>query len=283
MIFLRSPAKLNLCLFVLGKRPDGYHDIFSVVQTVDLCDIIEIYESDRNQVEFHSSWDIPYDNTVLKAIQYVSDLTHKFYRVKVIKNIPPGAGLGGASSNAGVIIKELLGNTERNATLIAEKIGSDVPLFLKPTPSVISGRGENVQEIKIEKIDSVSFVIVFPQIVSITRDVYAEFDRLFVENRNVQNRSLERAERLQKLIQKEGYIRWDDFVEFLGANDLEVPFLKLYPKGLEIKEYLLKFGNFYLTGSGSSFFALFFDQNEAWKIYNKLKEQFHFSWLVRKL
>ncbi|MCS7212630.1 MAG: hypothetical protein NZ927_00150 [Candidatus Calescibacterium sp.] len=282
MIFLRSPAKINLCLFVLGKRPDGYHDIFSIVQTVDLCDIIEIYESNRNQVEFHSAWDIPQDNTVLKTIQYVSDVTHKFYRVKVIKNIPPGAGLGGASSNAGVIIRELLGNTDRNAILIAEKIGSDVPLFLRQTPSVISGRGENVQEIKIEKIDSVFFVIVFPQITSVTRDVYAEFDRIYIENKDLQNRSLEKIEHLQKLILKEGYIRWDDFIEFLGSNDLEVPFLKLYPKGLEIKEYLLKFGNFYLTGSGSSFFALFFDQDEALKIYNKLKERFHFSWLVRK-
>lgn len=275
MIFVRSPAKLNLCLFVLGRRPDGFHEILSVVQKVDFCDFIEIDGSYRNSVEFKSYWHIPEDNTVLRALRYISEFTGDFYSVRVIKNIPPGAGLGGASSNAGAIIKNLGKNIAQDKLLsIAQNIGSDVSLFLKKTPSIISGRGEIVSEISIEGIDSAWFLIVFPNISSITKEVYEKFDKLGVSC------DAEKVSYFRKLVSY-GSIRWKDFEFVLGCNDLELPFLELYPDSAEIKKFLSKFSRFYLTGSGSSFFSVFFDKKEAEKMHSKIKEHFKFSWVVK--
>ncbi len=271
MVCVRSPAKLNLCLFVLGKRSDGFHEILSVVQKVELCDLIEIEESYENSVEFRSHWDIPEDNTVSRTLRYISGFTGNFYKVRVIKNIPPGAGLGGASSNAGTVLKKF---NIPQMSVIAEKVGSDVPLFLKKTPSLISGRGEIVSEISIEGINSAWFLIVFPNISSITKDVYEKFDSLGISC------DTERVSYLRKLVSS-GVIKWKDFEFVLGWNDLEFPFLDLYPEAKSVKDFLSRFAKFHLTGSGSSFFSVFFDKKEAKRVYDTLRNRFSFLWLVK--
>lgn len=273
---VKSPAKLNLCLFVLGKRNDGFHEILSVVQKIDLCDIIEIRNADKNSVSFESDWEIPKNNTVFISLEYISSFTKNFYRVRIKKNIPPGAGLGGASSNAGTILNVFKDKIpEDKIWNIAEKIGSDVPLFLRKSPSVISGRGEIVSEISIEGLDSVIFLVVFPNITSITKDVYHRFDTI---NTDQDKRKLEI---LKDLINSAGVIKWDDFKNVLGYNDLETAFLQMYPEAKNVKEFLSRFAKFYLTGSGSSFFSVFFDEKEAERIYNILKQNFKFIWLVK--
>lgn len=273
---VKSPAKLNLCLFVLGKRNDGFHEILSVVQKIDLCDIIEIRNADKNSVSFESDWEIPKNNTVFISLEYISSFTKNFYRVRIKKNIPPGAGLGGASSNAGTILNVFKDKIpEDKIWNIAEKIGSDVPLFLRKSPSVISGRGEIVSEISIEGLDSVIFLVVFPNITSITKDVYHRFDTI---NTDQDKRKLEI---LKDLINSAGVIKWDDFKNVLGYNDLETAFLQMYPEAKNVKEFLSRFAKFYLTGSGSSFFSVFFDEKEAERIYNILKQNFKFVWLVK--
>lgn len=273
---VKSPAKLNLCLFVLGKRNDGFHEILSVVQKIDLCDIIEIRNADKNSVSFESDWEIPKNNTVFISLEYISSFTKNFYRVRIKKNIPPGAGLGGASSNAGTILNVFKNKIpEDKIWNIAEKIGSDVPLFLRKSPSVISGRGEIVSEISIGGLDSVIFLVVFPNITSITKDVYHRFDTI---NTDQDKRKLEI---LKDLINSAGVIKWDDFKNVLGYNDLETAFLQMYPEAKNVKEFLSRFAKFYLTGSGSSFFSVFFDEKEAERIYNILKQNFKFVWLVK--
>lgn len=273
---VKSPAKLNLCLFVLGKRNDGFHEILSVVQKIDLCDIIEIRNADKNSVSFESDWEIPKNNTVFISLEYISSFTKNFYRVRIKKNIPPGAGLGGASSNAGTILNVFKNKIpEDKIWSIAEKIGSDVPLFLRKSPSVISGRGEIVSEISIGGLDSVIFLVVFPNITSITKDVYHRFDTI---NTDQDKRKLEI---LKDLINSAGVIKWDDFKNVLGYNDLETAFLQMYPEAKNVKEFLSRFAKFYLTGSGSSFFSVFFDEKEAERIYNILKQNFKFVWLVK--
>jgi len=273
---VKSPAKLNLCLFVLGKRNDGFHEILSVVQKIDLCDIIEIRNADKNSVSFESDWEIPKNNTVFISLEYISSFTKNFYRVRIKKNIPPGAGLGGASSNAGTILNVFKNKIpEDKIWNIAEKIGSDVPLFLRKSPSVISGRGEIVSEISIGGLDSVIFLVVFPNITSITKDVYHRFDTI---NTDQDKRKLEI---LKDLINSAGVIKWDDFKNVLGYNDLETAFLQMYPEAKNVKEFLSRFAKFYLTGSGSSFFSVFFDEKEARRIYNILKQNFKFIWLVK--
>ena len=273
---VKSPAKLNLCLFVLGKRNDGFHEILSVVQKIDLCDIIEIRNADKNSVSFESDWEIPKNNTVFISLEYISSFTKNFYRVRIKKNIPPGAGLGGASSNAGTILNVFKNKIpEDKIWNIAEKIGSDVPLFLRKSPSVISGRGEIVSEISIGGLDSVIFLVVFPNITSITKDVYHRFDTI---NTDQDKRKLEI---LKDLINSAGVIKWDDFKNVLGYNDLETAFLQMYPEAKNVKEFLSRFAKFYLTGSGSSFFSVFFDEKEAERIYNILKQNFKFIWLVK--
>lgn len=275
-MYIFSPAKLNLCLFVLGKREDGYHDIISIVQKISIFDLIDLeFSEKRNEVKFISLWHIPEGNTVINTLDFVSQITGRFFKVSILKNIPPSGGLGGASSNAGVILKNLLNDFSQMQNL-AEKIGSDVPLFLRKSPSMISGRGEKVSEIKIEKIKDAIFVVVFPGILSQTKRVYETFDDIFA----VIEKNPERKEKLECLMKVRGDIRWEDFEIFLGWNDLEFAFLEIFREAKEVKNFLSKFSKFYLTGSGSSFFSVFFDLDKAKFVFERVREHFRFSWIA---
>lgn len=277
MLYLPSPAKLNLCLFVLGRRQDGYHDILSVVHKVDLCDAIYIDEHEVNEVSFDSIWEIPSSNTVTKTLELISTLTQRFYKVRVKKNIPPGGGLGGASSNAAALLSTLCPYEHREE--LAEKIGADVTLFLKDSPAVISGKGEKVSKIEIRELRSALFVVVFPGIQAATHIVYRIFDDLEDRIRTDKIRN-EKLEKLLKMLE-ENELKWKKFEDILGWNDLEEPLFSLNPVFKEVKNMLMKEGRFYLTGSGSSFFSVFFDPEEALHVQGRVKRHFEFCWVLK--
>lgn len=264
------PAKINLFLFVDGKREDGYHEILSLVDTISLCDEIHISQSSKNEIFFDSPWDIPEGNTVEKTLKLLSGKLGKCFRVAVKKRIPPGSGLGGASSDAGSIIREFM---KRNlidfstALSIAERIGGDVPLFLFNPPALIYGKGERVKEVKLVGREKVIFVVVWPNIVSSTSLVYNEFDRIYGGNiREIDFSILSQSE--------------FSFNRYIGVNDLEEPFLSLY-KARAIKDELRNFGRFYLTGSGSAYFSIFFDESEADFVFRSLKKNFQFVFIAK--
>jgi 4-diphosphocytidyl-2-C-methyl-D-erythritol kinase len=150
-IRLRSLAKINLDLRVLNKRPDGFHNLRTIFQTVSLADTIEIdyTPSRRLSVELRSSIEIP-GNLIEKAAELLA-IPGRF-QIRLTKRIPMGGGLGGGSSNAATILLAIPALTGRRIPLeklvdIASQIGSDVPFFLLGGTALGQGRGTELYPI----------------------------------------------------------------------------------------------------------------------------------------
>lgn len=153
---LFSPAKLNLFFRVLGKRPDGYHDIASLFQAIDLGDTLHFKLRENRDLLFCSDLSVPSDgsNLILRAAELFRKKTgHSFgIEVKLEKKIPVQSGLGGGSSNAATTLWALNALT---GSSIAEKdlmnwgaeIGSDVPFFFSAGTAYCTGRGELVENL----------------------------------------------------------------------------------------------------------------------------------------
>jgi len=149
MLTIRAPAKLNLTLEVLGKRPDGYHEIRSVIQTITLSDTLR-FESGKDIRVSSSLLEWSADKSlVTKAITLLQKTTRttQGVRIEITKNIPLVAGLGGDSSDAAATLKGLnklweLGLDCEELTELAAQLGSDVPFFLYGGTALASGRGE---------------------------------------------------------------------------------------------------------------------------------------------
>ncbi|SHK51212.1 4-(cytidine 5'-diphospho)-2-C-methyl-D-erythritol kinase [Thermocrinis minervae] len=174
MIFL-SPAKVNLGLWILGKRDDGYHEILTIMQTVDLFDEIYIEEG---PLSVSTNIGIPQEeNLVYKALLHLERLLGKPIELKVHinKRIPVGSGLGGGSSNVGTVLREvnrLLGEPLDEGALmeIASKVSSDAPFFIKGGSAVSSGRGEKIMPVDLPPF---TFTVVYPNQPVFTAKVYS--------------------------------------------------------------------------------------------------------------
>lgn len=156
MLKIKSPAKINLTLEVLKERPDGYHQIRSVMQTVDLCDEILIEETPTpGAIQIHTdSIQCPVDerNLVWQALWWLRKATgfDRGLSIQITKNIPIGAGLGGGSSNAASVLAAVIHHfgiqiDQERLVAIAAQVGSDVPFFLIGGTALATGRGERVR------------------------------------------------------------------------------------------------------------------------------------------
>ena len=145
---LRSLAKINLDLRVLHKRPDGFHELRTIFQTISLADTIEVeFERGRTRIELKSNIDIP-GNLIVKAADLVlrSLRAKGQLRIRLTKRIPMGGGLGGGSSNAASVLLALPGLLKKKISIeklldLAAELGSDVPFFLLGGTAVGLGRG----------------------------------------------------------------------------------------------------------------------------------------------
>ena len=154
---IKAPAKINPFLQILGKREDGFHEIWTVMQQVSLYDILTIETSEKG-IHFASDGiEIPGDaseNLAVRAVQLYaakSGIAPDF-RIHLQKNIPIGAGLGGGSSDAAAVLRGLnsrFSALSNNRLLeLASELGSDVPFFLWDTAAVCTGRGEKISPLK---------------------------------------------------------------------------------------------------------------------------------------
>jgi 4-diphosphocytidyl-2-C-methyl-D-erythritol kinase len=162
-IEIKAPAKINLTLEILNKREDGFHNIASVMQTVDLCDLLIIHESREIQLSVDSSvlpdWDGMRNagadgienNLVYRAARLLKERTG--YRggvsIRLVKKIPSAAGLGGGSSDAAAALKGLnrlwsLGLSAEKLAGIGAELGSDIPFFVYGGTCLAEGRGEKI-------------------------------------------------------------------------------------------------------------------------------------------
>jgi len=177
MEILKSPAKVNLGLWITGKRPDGYHEIFTIFHTVSLHDRLIVKPSHRFKVETTSPLISPEENTIYITARKFEEWTGIRPEVEVFveKNIPIGGGLGGGSSNAAIFLKYLnqLYNTplsEEELFKLASTIGADVPFFLHGGMAIGEGIGERLTF--MDKKFHEEIFIVYPNIRIPTGEIY---------------------------------------------------------------------------------------------------------------
>ncbi len=251
-ISLKAPAKINLYLSVIGKRKDGYHNIESLMQTIDLYDEITLEKSDILELECDDPL-LPesQDNIALKAAAIFQDKIY-FPGVKITlkKNIPFGSGLGGGSSDAAFVLRGLidlynLKLTNAEKMDIAARIGSDVPFFLSEGQAIVTGRGETIKSVRIPLDYQV--VLIVPRAKSSTAEAY-----------NKVKISLTRENRPSLLQRK---IEPSSFYKMIGlfSNDLEKAVLTEMPELGDYKNLLMRYGAVFssLTGSGSAVFGVY--------------------------
>jgi 4-diphosphocytidyl-2-C-methyl-D-erythritol kinase len=253
-----SPAKINLFLQVTGKRPDGYHELFSLMCCVNLCDTI-ILHFDLRDIRVESLHpQVPVDKTNLayraadiffKALNVTDGL-----RIFIDKTIPVAAGLGGGSSNAASVLKGLNRHYgypfSRNELMsMGLGIGADVPFFIFGKPALASGIGE-----KLEAYTGTLpfyFVVVNPGFMVSTAEVFQNF-----------NLGLTKRE---KKIKRPFLIKFGFDSSLHLCNDLEIVTASDHPVITSIKEQLIAYGAMgaLMSGSGPTVFGLFSDFHTA--------------------
>ena len=260
MISISSYAKINFGLQVLNKRSDNFHNINTLFARISLKDIIYIVESEKNEILFTNDTKILLeDNLVYKVIV---DFKRRFnvadnFRVTINKKIPMGGGLGGGSSNAAYVLGTLakLYKVEKdwkNLSIIAQKIGSDVPFFLKSGLAIGQSRGEMLKYFRA--IFPYTILIVNPNLSISTPTAFAELNR---------SEEVGRVLDLQNLFLRglENPIIWQEFI----VNDFEKIIFDKYQELREIKASLYKYGAEFalMSGSGSTLFGVFNDEETA--------------------
>jgi 4-diphosphocytidyl-2-C-methyl-D-erythritol kinase len=255
-----SFAKINLALAVLGKRPDGFHEIRTVFQSIDLHDEIEFQESRDLQLECENLPDLPVDrNLAWKAAEALLRKTGLSRGVRILlkKSIPPGAGLGGGSSNAAATLLGLcrFWNVEvakPDLISLAADLGSDVAFFLEGGTALGIGRGEEVYP--LPPVASTPLVVIYPGVHVSTAEAYRSL--------NLRLTSREATHKIQGFC---GRLSGDTSFPAGIFNDFETSILPAYPEILEAKNFLIRRGAAaaMLSGSGSSVFGFFLDEESA--------------------
>jgi len=272
---LKAPAKINWFLRILGLRNDGYHEIRSLIQKITLYDELTFLASDDIAVK--TNLDIPIkENLVYKTIV----MLRKEYRVKkgvtirLKKNIPVGAGLGGGSSDAAATLTGLrdfwsLKISDNDLFSIAEQIGSDVPFFLDGPLAFVEGRGERIRKTKARL--SLNLLLVKPSFNISTAWAYRKFS-------DVRSRLTKQKDNVDNIEQFIGCVARADIACISRynntiLNDLEAVSLKTFPLIAEIKKRLHEKGALFslMTGSGSAVFGVFDSREEAQRAEGSFK------------
>ena len=253
-----SPAKVNLFLKVVSKRPDGYHNIVSIVDIISVFDVIHIEEIPDDVIIIEDDKDIlPKDaaNTMYRAAVALKERfkINRGARVFVEKNIPIGSGLGGPSSNAATVLKELariwkIKINEAELNDIGKGIGADVPLFLYGNACIMRGIGNKISPVELP---SLWYLIIYPNISISTRRVYEGLKIVLTKKQND-----------IKLVAKFSGTRE---VSAILENDLERIGILLCPIIKTIKDRLIESGasGTLMSGSGSSVFGIFENEEGA--------------------
>jgi 4-diphosphocytidyl-2-C-methyl-D-erythritol kinase len=266
-MLIKAPAKINLFLEV-GRKKGNLHEIFSLVDVVSLYDLIYLKPSKKTKIEFISEWEIPKENTVYKLISILKKKFDFDVEIKIEKNIPPGAGLGGGSSDAGTILIYLnkffnFGLKIEEMVEIAKNVGSDVPLFIYQKRCIIKNFGEVVIPVSDFKL---YYLILIPEISIKTKDVYDKLDEI-----GEYGDLTDLEDRVNILIEeiKKGNILE---VENNMFNRLERVCFEINSYIKEVKYEVEKLINrrFFLTGSGSALFSIFKEKEEVEKIEEKI-------------
>ncbi|HSY17804.1 MAG TPA: 4-(cytidine 5'-diphospho)-2-C-methyl-D-erythritol kinase [Candidatus Acidoferrales bacterium] len=270
----QSPCKVNLILNILGKRADGFHELETVMQPVNICDTMSFELAGSGLQLTCSHPELPVDAknlvhraaTAFLAVAKISDGV----RIHLQKNLPLAGGIGGGSANAAVTftaLNELFGGPLPLEKLheLAAVLGSDVPFFLYDQPALATGRGEKVETLdNFPALRGKAFFLVHPGFGISTPWSYQNLARFPAALNG-------RAGRAQELVTK---LRGNDLLAAVGDiyNSLEAPAFDKFPVLSLYKEFLRENGAqvSLMSGSGSTTFAI----TESLAVAERLAEKF---------
>lgn len=277
----RARAKLNLTLEVLGRRPDGYHELRSLVAFADLGDEITLQQVAELDLETQGPFAeaLSGDNLVIRAAEAasVSAPGVKLGRFRLVKQLPVAAGLGGGSADAAAALR-LIASANQGAlseaamAAIAARLGSDVTVCLASRPALMTGRGERVEPVR--GFPACGVLLANPGVPLSAAAVYAEL--------------LADDLRAPPLGQEGTPDFHGDFEQLLAyalsrLNDLEAPAARLVPEISEGLAALLALDGarlVRLSGSGPTCFALFVTEAEAARAGARLAAEFPNWWVA---
>jgi 4-diphosphocytidyl-2-C-methyl-D-erythritol kinase len=279
MICEIAPAKINLTLEILGKRKDGFHDIRSVMQTIDLCDVLTFWDNKwihivpeygslpgHDRLSSMDRYNYMGENLVYRAARLLKEATG--YRggalIQLKKNIPSSAGLGGGSSDAAAALKGLnqlwqLGLSDSELIEIGASIGSDIAFFIHGGTCLIEGRGEIVRPIKALPQKWVLILLAPLEIDQKTKRLYSYIDSSYYTRG-------EKTEALCSTI--EDYMDDDNSIKGRLFNVFEKVYYNGYEEFEIWKDHIARLGmeELNLAGSGPAVYRISESEDELLKI-----------------
>ena len=281
MLYVKAPAKINLTLDVLYKRPDNYHEVEMIMTTVDLSDRIGLESRTDGQINIVSADRfVPDDhrNFAYQAAQLLKDTygIQEGVTITIEKQIPIAAGLAGGSSDAAATLRGLNELWELNLTTdelaeLGAKIGSDVSFCVYGGTALATGRGEKIKELPAPP--NCWVILAKPKLGVSTADVYGGIKLEGISHPN--------TKQMIEAIEKNDY---NLLCDSLG-NVLETVTFKLHPEVITIKEQMQRFGAdaVLMSGSGPTVFGLVDNESRVSRIYNGLRGFCEEVYVVRLL
>jgi len=277
----QSGCKVNLLLNILGKRPDGFHELETLIQPIGLFDTLDFEKAKGLKLSCNQP-DLPTDarNLVHRAATLFFEQTRLEAGVQIHleKRIPLAAGLGGGSGNAATTLlglNELFDKPVGMEDLegLAARLGSDVPFFLQDDPALAIGRGEQIEPLApFQGLQGKWFVLVYPGFGVPTAWAYEHLKQFPAAMNGTMGRAQQLAHKLRGR-------------DLRGAsrhfyNALELPVLRKYPLLAMIRELLEAQGSIVarMSGSGSTIFGIVEDESAANALQEKVKDKFGGCW-----
>lgn len=278
---IKSYAKINISLDIIGKREDGYHLLEMIMQQVELYDLIDVNIIAKGiKISCNKSY-VPTDerNIAYKAAKLFMD-TYKINKgvsINIEKNIPVAAGLAGGSGNGATVLRGMrdlfkVSASDEDLMELGATIGADVPYCIKGGTALCEGIGEKLTPLKSFK-DKI-ILLVKPNFGVSTKETYKSIDINRIHRHPKTNELIKNIER--------------DNLKFVAANMrnvLENVTLKKYPIIISIKETMMDFGALgsMMSGSGPTVFGIYDDMLSAQRAFEYFREKYSEVYITRTI
>ncbi|PLX70927.1 MAG: 4-(cytidine 5'-diphospho)-2-C-methyl-D-erythritol kinase [Denitrovibrio sp.] len=266
-ISLKSYGKINIFLHILGKRQDGFHDIFTLFTKISLYDTLNITMSDTQKIICDKA-SIPLDESnIINRVQRILESDYgvkERFTTELIKRIPDGGGLGGGSSNAAAYLNGVLELLDmqmdmKTKTDIMARVGSDTAFFLHDEPMIGEGRGERLTP--FGRLPECFLLLINP-------GIHIPTGRVFSSG----NLKLTESTELNRMRHTSEYTELGNML----FNGLEETVFDMYPVVKKAKETLLEAGSDFalMSGSGATVFGIFPSENSAFRARDIINKKY---------